>query len=145
MVQLLQLNGSKQVTSLTIWKYTLIRSIIKEKSFIIAHKQLMLEILVDSTETSKLVTSPNRFKKVSYLLRSIIEGEGLIIAHWLLMLEILVDKTETSKLVTSPNRFKKVSYLITINYRKGGPYHSPLFKKRKAIFIESERNSSLLP
>ena len=111
MVQHLQLNGSKQVTSLTIWKYTLIRSIIKEKSFIIAHKQLMLEILVDSTETSKLVTS-NRFKKVSYLLRSIIKKEGLIIAHLLLMLEILVDKTETSELVTSPNRFDKVSHLL---------------------------------
>ena len=90
MVQLLQLNGSKQVTSLTIWKYTLIRSIIKVEGFIIAHKQLMLEILVDGTETSKLVTSPKRFKKVSYLLRSIIEREGLIIAHLLLMLEILI-------------------------------------------------------
>ena len=112
MVQLLQVNGSKQVTSLTIWKYTLIRSIIKEKSFIIAHKQLMLEILVDSSETSELVTSPNRFKKVSYLLGSIIEREGLIIAHLLLMLEILVDKTETSELVTSPNRFNKVSHLL---------------------------------
>ena len=42
------------------------------------------------------------------------------------MLEILIDKTERSELVTSPLPFQKGELLITINYRKGGAYHSPL-------------------